>query len=605
MSLFISRVQINNFRNFKELDTNLCKKAVIVGENQAGKTNFIHALRLILDPDLPDSARMLKQEDFWDGLQAPTESGIEISISIDLQGFEENKVLLAILSDYLIDIKDIPTARITYKYAPTPNLRENSDAQPSENYDFIVYGGDNPANVFGYQQRKWIPLQVLPALRNAETDLESWRRSPLRPLIDRLKIESQDLKSAADKIDDATSEILSLEGLRSLNQDIEHRLVEMVGEFHSVSPTLGVASTDALRLLRSLRLFVDGEHRRSIAEASLGICNILYLTLLMLELERKDAVGERGSTILAIEEPEAHLHPHLQRLVYRDFLRRDSSVILTTHSPHIVSVSPIESIVVLKNSGDPDHSKAFSTAKVEFTETQIQDLERYLDATRGEMMFARGIILVEGDAELYIIPAFAKALEHTLDQLGISVCSVQGTDFAPYIRLLGTQALNIPFVVVTDGDLYEKSGETLYRGITRGIKLAELSVQQPNAVDELKQLFKMRKWVELRKDLSRFGIYIGEHTLEIDLASSGNKEEMLNAFRELGAGETRIKIFKAALFNNKCLSEEDISEIARLIEVFGKGRYAQRLVPKLKPSGVPQYIKGAIEHIVARMGVET
>ena len=71
MSVYISRVQINNFRNFHKLDVCLSRKAVIVGENKSGKTNLIHALRLILDPDLPDSARQLKEEDFWDGLESP------------------------------------------------------------------------------------------------------------------------------------------------------------------------------------------------------------------------------------------------------------------------------------------------------------------------------------------------------------------------------------------------------------------------------------------------------------------------------------------------------------------------------------------------------
>ena len=67
----ISRIQIRNFRNFRLLNLDLAGNAVIVGENTIGKTNLLYALRLMLDPSLPDSARQLQNDDFWDGLARP------------------------------------------------------------------------------------------------------------------------------------------------------------------------------------------------------------------------------------------------------------------------------------------------------------------------------------------------------------------------------------------------------------------------------------------------------------------------------------------------------------------------------------------------------
>jgi putative ATP-dependent endonuclease of OLD family len=64
----ISRIQIDNFRNFQHCEVYLNTHAVIVGENKIGKSNLIHALRLVLDPRLPDVERQLRLEDFWDGL---------------------------------------------------------------------------------------------------------------------------------------------------------------------------------------------------------------------------------------------------------------------------------------------------------------------------------------------------------------------------------------------------------------------------------------------------------------------------------------------------------------------------------------------------------
>jgi putative ATP-dependent endonuclease of the OLD family len=67
----ISRIRIENFRNFRRLDVNVASHAVIVGENKIGKSNLLHALRLVLDPSLPEASRVLREEDFWDGLVRP------------------------------------------------------------------------------------------------------------------------------------------------------------------------------------------------------------------------------------------------------------------------------------------------------------------------------------------------------------------------------------------------------------------------------------------------------------------------------------------------------------------------------------------------------
>ena len=84
MGLHISRIEITNLRNFAHLVLDpFPARAVIVGENGVGKSNLLHALRLVLDPELPDSARQLREEDVWEGHGTGLATGVVVSVEIE------------------------------------------------------------------------------------------------------------------------------------------------------------------------------------------------------------------------------------------------------------------------------------------------------------------------------------------------------------------------------------------------------------------------------------------------------------------------------------------------------------------------------------------
>jgi len=178
----LSRIAISNFRNFKFLDVQLGHHAVVLGENKVGKTNLLFALRLILDPALPESMRRLRLDDFWDGLPRPLTLDDAIEISVEFQGFDKSENLLAVLADHLVE-PDQMVARITYRYQPVAGLKEAPRSEAD--YEFNMFGGGRPDNTVGYDLRRWMPPDLFPALRDAESDLARFSRSPLRPLLDR------------------------------------------------------------------------------------------------------------------------------------------------------------------------------------------------------------------------------------------------------------------------------------------------------------------------------------------------------------------------------------------------------------------------------------
>lgn len=594
--MFISRICISNFRNFHNLDVALGPTAVVVGENSVGKSNLLFALRLILDPRMADSTRQLREEDFWDGLTDPVKNKEIIEIAVEFQDFKKDKNIFTVLQPFCVKGSVQDTARLTYRYRPRAPLPKGRELT-TEDYEFVVFGGVDEKNRISYDDRRWIPIEVLPALRDAESDLSAWRQSPLRPLIEQLRLPTATLDSVATAIDQATGQLLAENDVQQLTTSIGDHLSKMVGRILSIDPSLGFAPTIPDRLTRSLRMFGDGAKKRSVGELSLGVNNILYLLLLAIELERKEAASERATTILAIEEPEAHLHPHLQRLVFRDFLRRESPVILTTHSPQIASVAPLQSIMLLREDQAGDGSKGTSTQEADFTVQETEDLERYLDATRAEILFSRGVILVEGASEIFLIPAVATKMKKPLDEYGVTVCSVHGTDFAPYAKLLGPSGLNIPFVILTDGDWYtSRTKELLSRGLRRAVSIAE-TIASPASVD-LAALFKSRQWDKLYETAASVGIFVGTKTLEVDLFDSGHGQEFVETFKELEASTGVISAIEAMASDQTQLTGDNIEILLNSLERFGKGRIAQRLAGKVDIDRCPDYIKAGIEAIV-------
>ena len=657
-SLFISRVRIKNFRNFKDVDVKLGHKQVIIGENNVGKTNFIRALQLILDPTLSDEDRMLQELDFNDTIVNPMENKEEILIEIYIENYANNKTILTVLQDATVmsdEKKEV--LKISYRFFPYTDDLGNIE------YQFNIFKGNNETKKFGSYERKYLNIKVIKALRDVECEIRNSRTSPIQKMLKDYSIDKDDLERIAEEYRKSGEEILNLDELVDLSSSINKRFSTILGN-SDYNVSLQAMEISPSRILSSLKLLMA---QRNTSDISLGLNNILYISMILQMLQDKtvpslikeerykqliafekseiitqsykkspksnyilkdrlaneqfeelyDFMSKNNSisnavTILAIEEPEAHLHPVNQRLIYKDVIKNsNNSVLLTTHSTHITSIAPIDSIVHL-HYDNVMGTQIHATATMPMSEGEFLDVERYLDVKRGEIYLSKGVLLVEGIAEEYLVPRFAELLDKSLDEKGIIICNINCTNFTPYVKLL--KSLDVPYALITDGDFYTINGDDkVYHNMDTdenadrgwlGMEIMERMVTElklngdnalPEKVDKEDELFK------------KLGLFVGYYTFEVDMmekAASMQKENpksldiISDLFNELTTGgKVQKRNFKKELSSKeywKCLSKIEGNGI-------GKGRFSQRFVNVCTREHIPDYIKKAIEYIYEKV----
>ena len=446
--MIISELKIYNFRQFKSvngapgLEITFHKGLnALIGENDSGKTAVIDALKLVLLTQSNEYIRPV-DEDFYKpvGGDACPEFNIDCTISAFTQNEAKNFI------EYLTFKKD--GEKVEY----TLELHYRAWKEGHKIYQELRVGERDDGMSIDGKARELLKAVYLKPLRDAEREMSSGRSSRISQiLLSHPVFKDKKEHTVLNIFQDANKRIEDYftddaDGKRIL-QTIRDNLASFNDKGQASNAELKTSDIQLKAILESLSL------KAPEINPGLGELNLLFIAAELLLL-KDDTDG--GLKLALIEELEAHLHPQAQlRLIsylQNEYNENDVQIIISTHSPILASKINLKNLILMKNGTGFDLAEGMTGLQ----KGDYLFLQRFLDSTKANLFFAKGIIMVEGDAENILVPVLADILGYPLEKYGISIVNVGSTAFLRYsgimVRKDGTD-IGIPVSVITDCDV--------------------------------------------------------------------------------------------------------------------------------------------------------
>ncbi len=637
--MHLSKVTLRNYRNFSNTRFVFSKGInTIIGENGSGKTNLFRAIRLLLDDSMRRSAMRLDERDFFRGLD--DWRGHWIIISLEFDEVSQDEAIQALFLHGVGIIEEDAIERSTYNLIFRPNIEVRTKLSQLDSgdldglktlqksitiddYETVITGKssadfncpDTYTNLIGDFENATFPeelsspevgIRVPPilsmpnevsftfvqALRDVVSEFHNNRTNPLLTLL-RYKsseINQEEFQPIVDQVGTLNSSIEGLSDVDEVRRDIKQTVNDTVGDAFSPK-ALSIKSDlsdEAEQIFQSLKLFVaeteDG-HEGAIHEMSLGGANLIYLTLKLLEFKYQTRKQPLANFLL-IEEPEAHIHTHIQKSLFDNIKYPNTQVIYSTHSSHISEASNITNVNVIGKVGGV--YSAFQPA-TNLSEPQVTSIERYLDAVRSNLLFAKSVLLVEGDAEEILIPILTKeVIGLSLDELGISLVNIRSTGFQNVALLFHDERISKKCSIITDLDS-PFFDTTVVEGDTDAEKNVK-SAAQCSAESGSARKLKLDNFCENNKWIKPC---YATHTFEVDLLLSKNNQAFVSTVEDVYTDAGTIQIAKQGLQSNEIATSG--RRALTMANNQGKGWFAINLGKYITHnSNIPDYILDAI-----------
>jgi len=451
--MYLAELKLWNFRKYGGTEWDLEKPHlkvpfnkglnVFIGENDSGKTAILDAIKIVLKTHAYEWIK-IEETDFFN-------TAAKLRIELLFKGFSEEEAknftewlgwetLKENGQDY-----HIPILRLIYQVEFD---RSNSRILPAD----ICAGMDDVGYQLNAEAKEYLKCTYLKALRDADNELTAKRNSRVSQILHGHKLFNTSTHDFVQQFGELNKQIKiwfeNSEGEESNYQQIKGVIDEFLSKFidDSTKSDLSLSDPDIKAILEKITL--------AIADAKnlgLGTMNRLFMAAELLHLRKQ----WDGLKICLIEELEAHLHPQAQMKVIRT-LQEETEVqfILTTHSPNLASKVDVENLIVCHK------NKVYSLAK-ENTRLKSADykyLSTFLDVTKSNLFFAKGVLIVEGWSEEILLPIIADKLGYNLTKNEISIVNVGSTAYLKFARIFlrneqENENMDIPVAIVTDLDV--------------------------------------------------------------------------------------------------------------------------------------------------------